>query len=128
MCAKDAQKCAQKYAKNKHNHKKWGRVGYPISHHPCTFVTKYDDIFDQEEVLIILSTLKPPFNFFSRKNWSFGVQKFKEVKNIHPKPIILMGLPRKIAKYIQNMRKYTEICAARIPPAFLTPYQAICLK
>ncbi len=42
------------------NPKKW----VPISHHPWTFVTKYDDIFDHEEVLTILSTLKAPFFFF----------------------------------------------------------------
>ncbi len=35
--------------------------GTPISQHSWTFATKYDDIFDQKEVLIILSTLKAPF-------------------------------------------------------------------
>jgi hypothetical protein len=33
----------------------------PENGSPCNFVTKYDDIFDQKEVLIILSTLKAPF-------------------------------------------------------------------
>jgi hypothetical protein len=63
------------------------------------FVTKYDDVFDQEEVLIILSTLRAPF--FPQRNWSFGGSKNFGGPNFHPKPIILMGLPRKIA----NMRK-----------------------
>jgi hypothetical protein len=34
------------------------------------FVTKFDDIFDEKEVLVILSTPKAPFNFI-RKFWSF---------------------------------------------------------
>jgi hypothetical protein len=39
------------------------------------------------------------FNFFE-KFWSFGGSKiFWRSKNIHPKPIILMALPQKIAKY-----------------------------
>ncbi len=53
-------KYVQKYAQNMRN-LKTGRVGYPIPNNPCTFVTKYDDIFDHEEVLMILSTLKAPF-------------------------------------------------------------------
>ncbi len=35
--------------------------GVPISYHPGTFITKYDDILDKKEVLIILSTLEEPF-------------------------------------------------------------------
>ncbi len=34
----------------------WNQVGYPISHHKCTFVTKYDDVFlsgSSAEVLIL---------------------------------------------------------------------------
>jgi hypothetical protein len=36
-----------------HNPKIW-EGHQPISHRPCTFVTKYEDILDQEEVLITL--------------------------------------------------------------------------
>ncbi len=40
-------KCVQKYAQNMQ----------PISHHTSTFNTKYDDIFDQKEVLILSASL-----------------------------------------------------------------------
>ncbi len=56
ICAKYALKYALKYAQNMRNPN-----GYPISHHPGTFITKYDDTLDQKKVLIILSTLKAPF-------------------------------------------------------------------
>ncbi len=36
-------------------------VQQPISYQTYTFVTKYGEILDQKEVLIILSTLKAPF-------------------------------------------------------------------
>ncbi len=41
---KYAQKMCAKYATLKIG-LDW--VGYPITHHPWTFATKYDDIFDQ---------------------------------------------------------------------------------
>ncbi len=47
-------KYANIYAQNMRN-----PTRYLITH--ALFVTKYDDIFDQEEVLIILSTLKATF-------------------------------------------------------------------
>ncbi len=59
ICAK--YKYALKYAQNMRNPKNGGRVGHPISHHPGTFITKYDDIFDKKKVLIIVSTIKAPF-------------------------------------------------------------------
>ncbi len=42
---------------------KWDWVSYPSSHHPCIYVTKNEDIFDQKEVLIILITSRHIFNF-----------------------------------------------------------------
>jgi hypothetical protein len=88
-----------------------GLVGQPISHHPGIFVTKYDDIFDQEEVLIILSTLKAPFYFF-RKFWSFG--EFQKCLS-EPKKCKICAKYAQICailkkrKYAQNMRKFAEI-------------------
>jgi hypothetical protein len=64
--AQNMRKICAKYAQNMRNPKKWGRFGHPISHHPGTFITKYDDIFDQKKVLFTLSTLKVPYYFFSK--------------------------------------------------------------
>jgi hypothetical protein len=62
ICAKYAQICVKvctKYAQLAFGRFSAAHVAHPISRQPGTFVTKYDDIFDQEEVLIILSTLAP---------------------------------------------------------------------
>ncbi len=58
----------------------------PISCHPCTLVTKYEDIIDQKEVLSIV-ILQGTFLIFQKKKrlafWR--VQNFECPKNIHPK-------------------------------------------
>ncbi len=60
ICINYAQICVKICAKYAQPLKQ-GRVSHPISHHQGNFITKYDDIFDQKKVLIILSTLKAPF-------------------------------------------------------------------
>ncbi len=62
--AKICAKYAQKNAQNMRNPKMG--LGIPIPYHPSTFVTKYGDIYVQEEVLMILRILKAPFYFFRK--------------------------------------------------------------
>ncbi len=65
ICAKYAQNMthyAQKYAQNMRNPKNGIGSGTPyLIIHTLLHVIKYDDIFDQKKVLIILSTLKALF-------------------------------------------------------------------
>jgi hypothetical protein len=71
-------KHAQKYARNACN-PEMGLCSLPhMSQHPGAFVTKYDDIFEQKIVLIILSTfIIPPENIRSFEEQVFwDVQKY----------------------------------------------------
>ncbi len=78
--------------------------------------------FDQKEVLIILCN--KIINCFFPK--IFGLLRDQKVwdakRNLHLKPVILMGLPEKLQK--KNMHticaKYAQICAAHIPPPWCT--------
>ncbi len=68
---------------------KRGWVGYPISHHLYTFVTKYYDIFNKA----------PFFNFY--KNFALlRVQIFWRSKNIYPSLLFWWVFPEKLL----NMR------------------------
>ncbi len=56
--AQNMRKYARKYAQNMRNPKNGVGSATPYLITQALFVTKYDDIFDQKEVLIILSTRK----------------------------------------------------------------------
>ncbi len=65
ICAGNKAKICAKYVKHMRKNMRNPKNGvgsatpYLITH--ALLLTKYDDIFDQTEVLIILSTLKAPF-------------------------------------------------------------------
>ncbi len=87
---------------------KMGSGRLPHISSPRHFITKYDDIFDQKKVLIILSTLKAQFFIFSKKIGLLGVQKFLEVQNYTSEDYYFDESSPKNGKICA---KYAQICA-----------------
>jgi hypothetical protein len=72
----------------------------PLSYHPCIFITKYNEIFDQEEMLVILSTLHTPFHIPK----IFGLlrgPKFWGVQKNFPFEAHYFGIVYNMCKYAQ---------------------------
>lgn len=107
ICAKYAQICAKICATLK-----MGSGWLPYISSPRHFYYKIWWYFWSERSADHFKSPQGTFLiFFPKKIGILKVQKIWRSKNIHPKPIILVGLPRKIEKYVQNMRKYAQICA-----------------
>jgi hypothetical protein len=114
----ERQKYAQKNAQNMRKYAqpwKWGQVGYPISHLPCNFRTKYYEIFVHKEAFFFFWYFKGSKIFRGQKYPSeafyFGgyFLKFAKKKNAQISAIL------NNRKYAQNINKYVEIRAAHIP-------------